>query len=133
MLNSSSPIPRFALIAAGALALAASVLVLAAGKSTKDGAFTEEQAARGKLVYDKTCINCHQPDFYQERLTRWNNKPVKQLYDAVSTTMPADNVGSLSTAEYVDVLAYIFSITGSPAGGAELTTETMDSISVAAP
>jgi hypothetical protein len=44
--------------------------------------------------------------------------------------MPADNIGGLSNAEYRDVLAYIFSITGSPAGSEELTEENIESINV---
>lgn len=118
----------FALISLiGVITLSAAV---ASGRSTKDGAFTAEQAERGKAVYDKSCVNCHQADFYRERLTRWQNKPVGQLFESVSTTMPADNVGGLLTSEYVDVLAYIFSITGSPTGSEELTTDNMDAVIV---
>src|SRR5690349_3272687 len=118
----------------GTLACAASLAALtsvANGLSTKNGVFTEEQAARGKQVYEKSCQNCHQPDFYLERLGKWQNKPVGELFQALSTTMPADNVGSLLTSEYLDVLAYVFSITGSPAGKTELTTDNMDGIAVA--
>ena len=112
-------------VAAGGLSIA-----LANGRSTKDGAFTAEQAERGKAVYDKSCVNCHQADFYRERLARWQNKPVGDLFESVSTTMPADNVGGLLTSEYVDVLAYIFSVTGSPAGTEELTTDNMGAVNV---
>ena len=107
------------------------VTALAAGMTTKDGAFTAEQAARGKLVYESSCKNCHQPDFYRERLLRYNNKSVDALFQSVSATMPADNVGSLLTSQYVDVLAYIFSITGSPVGKNELTSDNMESVRIA--
>ena len=112
-------------VTAGGLSVA-----LANGRTTKDGAFTAEQAERGKAVYDKSCVNCHQADFYRERLARWQNKPVGDLFESVSTTMPADNVGGLLTSEYVDVLAYIFSVTGSPAGTEELTTDNMGAVNV---
>jgi hypothetical protein len=36
----------------------------------------------------------------------------------------------LTTAQYLDVLAYIFSITGSPAGNDELTTDNMSTIRI---
>ena len=108
-----------------------SLAAYAGAKSTKDGAFTSEQAERGKDVYEKSCSTCHQADFYRDRLTRYQSKPVGQLFEVVSTTMPADNVGGLLTSEYLDALAYIFSITGSPAGSEELTTDNMDSINVA--
>jgi mono/diheme cytochrome c family protein len=115
-------------------ASAASMLIcagtLAAGLTTKDGAFTSDQAARGKSVYERSCVNCHQPEFYTERLARYENRPVDELFQTVSTTMPGDNAGGLTTSEYVDVLAYIFSITGSPAGNHELTTNTMEEIRI---
>jgi len=44
--------------------------------------------------------------------------------------MPADNVGGLLTSEYIDALAYIFSITGSPVGTEELTSDNMGAINV---
>jgi mono/diheme cytochrome c family protein len=119
------------LIAATLGVVAVSVVALAGGaKSTKDGAFTAEQAERGKVVYEKSCGNCHQADFYRERLPRFQSKPVGELFEVVSTTMPADNVGGLLTSEYLDALAYIFSLTGSPAGTEELTSDNMDSIDV---
>ena len=89
-----------------------------------------EAQPRGKAVYDKSCVNCHNADFYRDRLTRYENKSVGALFDSVSTTMPQDNVGGLLTSEYIDVLAYIFSITGSPAGNTELTSDNMSGINV---
>lgn len=128
---STTLIARRVLLAASAgLGLAVLSVALANGRSTKDGAFTAEQAERGKAVYDKACVNCHQADFYRERLALWENKPVGALFESIATTMPADNVGGLLTSEYLDVLAYIFSVTGSPAGSEELTTDNMDAIDV---
>jgi mono/diheme cytochrome c family protein len=122
------------LIVAGVMLSAISLAAVSSaanGLSTKNGVFTEEQAARGKQVYEKSCQNCHQADFYAEKLPKWESKTVGALFESISTTMPADNVGSLLTSEYLDVLSYVFSITGSPAGKSELTTDNMDSISVA--
>lgn len=102
-------------------------------RATKDGVITTEQVARGKVVYEQSCKNCHQEDFYRDRLTRWENKSVEALFESVSTTMPADNVGSLATSEYLDVLAYVFSITGAPTGTTELTAENMGAVKVSAP
>src|SRR5687768_11155380 len=121
---------RRSLVVVTAIGIAGLSVALATGRSTKDGAFTAEQVERGKAVYDKSCVNCHQADFYRERLVRWENKPVGMLFESVSTTMPADNVGGLLTSEYLDVLAYIFSVTGSPTGAEELTTDNMDAVNV---
>jgi alcohol dehydrogenase (cytochrome c) len=116
---------------AGAVGVAMiSMAAYAGAKSTKDGAYTSAQAERGKAVYDASCGSCHQADFYRERLTRFQSKPVSELFEVISTSMPADNIGGLSNSEYRDVLAYIFSITGSPSGNEELTEENMASINV---
>ena len=125
-----APLMRFMPAIAIACVAATSIAALASEQSTKDGAFTSEQAERGKNVYERSCVNCHQTDFYRERLARWENKPVGQLFEVVSTTMPADNVGALLTSEYIDVLTYIFAITGSPSGNSELTTDNMDAVLV---
>jgi mono/diheme cytochrome c family protein len=117
-------------VAAGIGLVVVSLAAFAGVQSTKDGAFTAAQAERGKSVYDKSCVNCHQIDFYRERLPRFQGKPVGQLFEVVSTSMPADNIGALLTSEYIDVLAYIFSQTGSPPGNEELSTDNMDAISV---
>jgi mono/diheme cytochrome c family protein len=127
---------RSLFIAIASIALSVSTVCLALGagaRSTKDGVFSAAQVERGKTVYEAACKNCHQADFYSERLQRWQNKSVDELFQAVSTAMPADNVGSLATSEYVDVLAYIFSITGSPVGSSELTADNMGAVKIAAP
>ena len=105
-------------------------VALAGERSTRDGAFTSEQADRGKAVYDRSCVSCHPAEFYRERLERWQNKPVAELFEVVSTTMPSDKPGALLTSEYVDVLAYVFSIAGAPAGSNELTTDNMETFDV---
>jgi mono/diheme cytochrome c family protein len=105
-------------------------LALAGAATTAAGAFTAAQAERGKIVYEKSCVNCHQVDFYRERLPKFEGQTLGALFESISTTMPADNVGSLLTSEYLDVIAHILSITGAPAGDAELTTDNMDAIKV---
>jgi mono/diheme cytochrome c family protein len=99
-------------------------------RTTRDGAFTAEQAARGKRVYDNYCFNCHPAAYYEARLQIWENASVGQLFDTLSSTMPEENPGVLSNDEYLDVLAYILSITGSPSGDSELATSNMEAITI---
>jgi mono/diheme cytochrome c family protein len=113
------------------VASAVAAVAIAAPLTTRDGVFTPEQVARGKAVYDKSCANCHPTEFYRDRMTVWESKPVAQLFESVSASMPQDNPGSLLTSEYLDALAYIFSIIGSPTGTTELTAENMETINVA--
>lgn len=98
--------------------------------TTRDGAFTAEQAERGKRVYDSYCFNCHPAAYYEARLPIWENASVGRLFDTLSSTMPEENPGFLSNNEYLDVLAYIFWITGSPSGDSELTTSNMEAITI---
>ena len=98
--------------------------------TTQDGVFSPDQAERGRVVYESHCIACHETDFYQEKLAVWQSELVVDFFDALSATMPAENPGGLTNAQYLDVLAYVFSITGSPAGDAELTLDTIASIEI---
>ena len=95
-----------------------------------DGAFTVDQAERGRLVYDTHCASCHPTEFYEAQLLIWQGATVDELLAALRATMPSENPGMLPTSEYLDVLAYIFSITGSPAGAAELTVESAGSVRI---
>lgn len=89
---------------------------LAQDKTINDGVFTEMQADAGKLVYESSCKTCHDMRFYRDTLKSWNNQPVLWLWESVMGTMPADNPGSLMLEEYTDVIAYILSENGFPAG-----------------
>ena len=99
-------------------------------RTTQDGAFTAPQAQRGKAVYEADCLSCHPASFYEAQLGLWQGATVDELFEALSATMPAENPGSLPTSDYLDVLAYILSITGSPSGDAELTLESMVSVTI---
>jgi mono/diheme cytochrome c family protein len=77
-------------------------------KTTNDGVYTADQAARGKAVFESKCTGCHEPSrfmgdtFYEA----WDGKPMKEIWDIASGTMPEDNPGSLKQQEYGDILAY---------------------------
>jgi mono/diheme cytochrome c family protein len=112
---------------AAALAPAA----LAGDLTTRDGAFTVEQAERGRTVYEESCLACHDVEFYQTRLAVWQTATVAELFEALSATMPSENPGGLTDEQYLDVLAYVLSITGSPAGSDELSLVNMGTIEIA--
>jgi mono/diheme cytochrome c family protein len=124
---------RFTRVAGAALVSFTSAAALAGGITTRDGAFTTAQAERGKAVYEQHCVSCHQVDFYETKLLVWHNASVGELFEALSATMPSANPGGLASGQYLDVLAYIFSITGSPAGDEELAMSNMNAIEIVAP
>jgi len=106
----------------------------AQSKTLHDGVFTAEQAKAGQAVYDRTCKNCHDMKFYENTLKSWNNQPLLYLWESIMGTMPADNPGSMLFEEYTNVLAYILSENGFPAGETTLDPDQgMDQISIVAP
>ena len=104
--------------------------------SVWDGVFTEAQAARGRSVYSGACGLCHgrrlngapddpdmrsTPPLARARFLReWEGLSLAALLSYTRLTMPEDNPGSLADEEYVDVVAYILSMSGMPAAGDEL-------------
>lgn len=96
-----------------------------APRSTLDGVYTSEQAARGRETYVRVCSQCHALDWYRGDVVRaWEGAPLYGLFEVISTTMPQDNPGSLRRRDYVDMLAYILQLNGMPTGGQELSTGT---------
>ena len=106
-----------------------------AKRSVRSGVYTDEQAMRGKAEY-KRCLLCHldtgagdpnsgiPPLVGEEFLKTWNTLTLKELFERISTTMPQDNPGGMSTKQYVDVTSYILQMNKFPAGKEELPTDT---------
>ena len=104
--------------------------------SVWDGVFTEAQATRGRQVYPGGCGLCHgrrlngapddpdmrsTPSLARARFLReWEGRSLATLFAYTRLTMPEDNPGSLTDEEYVDVIAYMLSVSGMPSGDAEL-------------
>ena len=104
--------------------------------SVWDGVFTEAQAERGGAVYPSACGLCHgrrlngapddpdmrsTPPLARARFLRnWEGRTLATLLEYTRATMPEDNPGSLTVDEYVDVIAYMLSVGGMPAGETEL-------------
>lgn len=113
---------RRILIGAALLSVAAAIVSGQTTRSTYDGVYTAAQAARGKATFEGKCTGCHEPsrfsgkDFQEE----WDGKPLKEIWDIASGTMPEDNPGSLKQQEYGDIIAYFLSLNEFPAGEKEL-------------
>ncbi|HIA58509.1 MAG TPA: hypothetical protein EYO00_01225 [Gammaproteobacteria bacterium] len=114
--------------------LLACQVVVAQDRTVKDGIFTEAQVNAGEVVYDASCKTCHNMRFYRDTLKSWNNQPLIYLWETIMGTMPADNPGSLLLDEYTDVIAYILSENGFPAGDMKLDPDNgMDVIHILSP
>ena len=104
--------------------------------SVWEGIFTEAQAKRGQAVYSGACGMCHgrrlngapddpdmrsTPPLARARFLRvWEGSSLATLFEYTRATMPEGNPGSLTDEEYVDVIAYMLSIGGMPAGDDDL-------------
>jgi mono/diheme cytochrome c family protein len=87
--------------------------------STRDGVYTADQAAQGKLLYQKTCATCHGPALLGSGknaplvgdvfLGHWLDQSMADLFMKTNTSMPASAPGTMSPDETAQVLAYILS------------------------
>ena len=104
----------------------------AARRSIWDGVYTDVQANRGEREYGRTCEHCHGaslegdagreiPPLVSDSFMRgWDGKNLKQLFELMSRSMPADNRGSLSARTYTDLIAYLLRANEVPAGTSAL-------------
>jgi cytochrome c5 len=113
-----------------AIALALATLVTTAAarqaeprrvtRSSNEGVYSAEQAARGKVLFSDICLVCHTDPFWRPG---WEGKPLADIYTKILEYMPDDNPGTLSAEETSAVLAYILNSSGVPAGEEALPTE----------
>lgn len=110
----------------------------AAKRSVRDGVFTERQVDRGRRVYARSCEHCHGSSLegddtaeipalvFEPFMRQWSGRTVKDLFEHVSRSMPADERGSLTPRAYSDVLAFVFEANGFPAGEVDLAEKAED-------
>jgi cytochrome c len=102
-------------------------------KTTMDGVFTSDQAARGKTVYTNSCSACHMDDLSGSGqalplagdafLDVWDGQTVADLLDLVHNTMPQDKPGSLTAEDSLDVISYVLQYNKFPTGKDELKND----------
>jgi alcohol dehydrogenase (cytochrome c) len=116
-------------------------------RSSNDGVYTEFQANRGEREYGRSCEHCHgaglegdatkeiPPLVSEPFMRKWNGKSLKELFDFLSRSMPADNRGSLSARTYTDLIAYLLRANEAPAGSSSLpdSPAVLEAISIERP
>ena len=115
------------------IVMAAATVAAARARSVWDGVYTKAQAARGKSIYNETCTRCHgetmlggddaKPLAGKDFLDRWDGKQVFLLFDITRRKMPDDGPAVLSRTQTADVVAFVLSANGFPAGAVDLATE----------
>lgn len=90
----------------------------AAQEPTTSGIFLQEQATRGENQFLITCAGCHGSfDLLTPGFSRsWAGRSILELYSVIKNTMPETDPGMLSPEATADVVAYILSEQGYPAG-----------------
>ena len=110
-----------------------SSVAVAQDNSTWSGVYTDAQASRGESVYTASCSVCHGDNLGGSEmgpglagssfLEFWEGLSLGDLLQVMSVSMPQDNPGSLETAQYVDVIAYMLQVSEMPAGSEELPVD----------
>lgn len=105
-----------------------------------DGVYTAEQAARGRLVYDRHCGACHRPDLSGSDEARplagarfmqdWREDTLQTLFTRIRSLMPFDEPATLSERAYLDSVAYILEFNGFPPGERALTPDGLADIRI---
>lgn len=96
-------------------------------RTTKDGVYTEAQAAEGEALWKEVCQSCHLPGTLRNPATtaRWFGRPLAELYGYVRREMPKLDPGSLTDDEYLVAVAYLLKQFRMPAGTAPLPSDTI--------
>jgi mono/diheme cytochrome c family protein len=112
-------------------------LVLAQEKTVDQGVYTTAQAARGAKLFEGNCTMCHRepggnaPVLAGERFTKtFSDATLQTVFTTIKTTMPRNAPGSLSDAEYVDVVAHLLKINSYADGMNELGVADLGGIKI---
>jgi mono/diheme cytochrome c family protein len=104
------------------LLLGTSMASQAPQKSVKAGVYTAAQAERGQTLFRAKCASCHAPNRFTDEFfyTSFAGKPLWEMFDVISDSMPEDSPGTMKKEEYADVIAYLLKLNNFPTGAAEL-------------
>lgn len=94
-------------------------------KSVKAGVYSAAQADRGQVLFRAKCASCHAPNRFTDAdlfHKVYAGKPLWELFDVISDSMPEDDPGGMKPEEYADVIAYLLKLNGFPAGQDDLPT-----------
>jgi mono/diheme cytochrome c family protein len=123
-----------ALVIAALAAAAVHVSVRAQTRTTWDGVYTEEQAARGDALYKEHCTRCHGPNLQGNGegagpligppfTTNWNGVGMGVMLERVRQSMPLDRPGTMTRQQVADLLAFVLQSNKFPAGKVELVRQ----------
>src|SRR5215471_594212 len=103
-----------------------------------DGVYNQAQEDRGRTAYGIYCSRCHAEDLNGARgvligakfMDRWREDNLNSLFALIKQTMPPGPRGQLSSAEYLDIVAYLLGVNQFPSGTGELAINDLERILV---
>lgn len=118
------------------IAVACTVTLVAQGeRSVWDGVYTEEQAKRGEVAFDRECAGCHGPGGGGGGMApalvdtafaaNYDGQTVGDLFERNRTTMPPGREGQLNGQTIAEITAFILQCNKFPAGSSELASQAM--------
>ncbi len=109
------------------------VLFAQSGSSTRNGVYTNDQAAQGQAIYTQQCAMCHGPSLAGSGQTpalagpvflkNWIGQTVGDLSSKLQATMPATSPGSLKPDQVSELVAFILKSNHYPAGKTKLPSD----------
>lgn len=122
-------------MAAGAVLAASQLGAQSTEPRIWQGVYSDAQAARGREVFNASCLRCHAADLSGttapalkgERFqTTFGNEPIDRLFLKVRDTMPPSFSTTLDDQAKLDVVTYILQTNGYPAGPGDLKLASED-------
>lgn len=105
------------------------LVAAAAGRTVWDGVYSAAQADRGKDTYAQQCSGCHgdflDGDGANGRVValsgstfadNWESASLNDLFVKIGRTMPRGNPGTLTSADTLNLMAFVLQYNGFPAG-----------------
>ena len=135
--------PRDCGLFVGFLVLISSIfwVTTVAAAANSGSSYSLIQAAEGRGLYAEHCASCHGMNLLGNEAgpalsgkafqDRWAARPVGQLIDVTTSTMPSTNPGGLAARDYTAVLAYMLYQNGFAASGTDLDVQLQTAHNVA--
>ena len=123
----------------GSMMVAVGLSAAPATAAYAHGDYTQAQAKHGAHLYSDHCAQCHGSSLQGKTgpalagsdfkgSLEYSKMSAKQLFHFMATQMPYNDPGALKKQQYLDVLAYILSKNGYPAGDHRLTQSSLANV-----
>jgi cytochrome c len=126
-----------ACLAVGVVLGGTTVAVAADPPAGSVAVYTDAQATSGRQIYYQACANCHGENLAGKVGPALTGRQFHQMVAAqkmtatlllqfIATRMPQAKPGSLTPAQYAEIMAFILKQNGYPSGGTPLTVDSQD-------